>query len=90
MKQKLDKTHLDSIKDIQSKFADNSNSIGNITIEREYLKEQLVNLEHESENYFNVFKQLKQEEEKLFADLKQRYGEGQINIQEGTFDPLWF
>jgi len=88
MKQKLDKTHLDSIKDIQSKFADNSNSIGNITIEREYLKEQLVNLEHESENYFNVFKQLKQEEEKLFADLKQRYGEGQINIQEGTFDPL--
>ena len=90
MKQKLDKTHLDSIKDIQSKFADNSNSIGNITIEREYLKEQLVNLEQESENYFNVFKQLKQEEEKLFADLKQRYGEGQINIQEGTFDPLWF
>ena len=87
MKQKLDKTHLDSIKELQSDFADNASSIGNITIEREYLKEQLANLEQESENYFNVFKQLKQKEEKLFADLKQRYGEGQINIQEGTFDP---
>ena len=88
MKQKLDKAHLDSIQELRDNFANNANAIGNITIEREYLKEQLVNLEHESENYFNVFKQLKQEEEKLFADLKQRYGEGQINIQEGTFDPL--
>jgi len=87
MKQKLDKSHIDSIQDLRQNFADNANSIGNITIEREFLKIQLEDLEHESKKYLQEFKDLKQKEESLFAELKERYGDGQINIGEGTFDP---
>ena len=76
MKQKLDKAHLDSIQELRDNFANNANAIGNITIEQEYLNEQLDSLNQESKKYLQEFKQ-----------LKGRYGDGQINIQEGTFNP---
>jgi len=90
MKQKLDKTHIESIRELRQNFANNANAVGNVTIEREFLKEQLEQLERESNKYLQEFKELKQQEEALFAELKERYGDGQINIEEGTFDPLWF
>ena len=88
MKQKLDKTHIESIRELRQNFANNANAVGNVTIEREFLKEQLEQLERESKKYLQEFKELKQQEEALFAELKERYGDGQINIEEGTFDPL--
>lgn len=88
MKQKLDKTHIESIRELRQNFANNANAVGNVTIEREFLKEQLEQLERESNKYLQEFKELKQQEEALFAELKERYGDGQINIEEGTFDPL--
>ena len=90
MKQKLDKSHIESIRELRQNFANNANAVGNVTIEREFLKEQLEQIEHESKKYLQEFKDLKQQEETLFAKLKERYGDGQINIEEGTFDPLWF
>tara|TARA_R110000851_G_scaffold42811_1_gene106249 strand:+ start:3069 stop:3335 length:267 start_codon:yes stop_codon:yes gene_type:complete len=88
MKQKLDKSHIESIRELRQNFANNANAVGNVTIEREFLKEQLEQIEHESKKYLQEFKDLKQQEETLFAKLKERYGDGQINIEEGTFDPL--
>ena len=88
MKQKLDKSHIESIRELRQNFANNANAVGNVTIEREFLKEQLEQLERESKKYLQEFKDLKQQEETLFAKLKERYGDGQINIEEGTFDPL--
>jgi len=88
MKQKLDKSHIESIRELRQNFANNANAVGNVTIEREFLKEQLEQIEHESKKYLQEFKDLKQQEEALFAELKKRYGDGQINIEEGTFDPL--
>lgn len=88
MKQKLDKSHIESIRELRQNFANNANAVGNVTIEREFLKEQLDQLEQESKKYLQEFKELKQQEEALFAELKERYGDGQINIEEGTFDPL--
>ena len=79
MKQKLDKAHLDSIQELRDNFANNANAIGNITIEQEYLNEQLDSLNQESKKYLQEFKQLKKQEEELFAQLKERYGDGQIN-----------
>jgi len=90
MKQKLDKTHIESIRELRQNFANNANAVGNVTIEREFLKEQLEQIERESKKYLQEFKELKQQEEALFAELKERYGDGQINIEDGTFDPLWF
>jgi predicted transcriptional regulator len=88
MKQKLDKTHIESIRELRQNFANNANAVGNVTIEREFLKEQLEQIERESKKYLQEFKELKQQEEALFAELKERYGDGQINIEDGTFDPL--
>ena len=51
MKQKLDKSHIESIRELRQNFANNANAVGNVTIEREFLKEQLEQIEHESKKY---------------------------------------
>jgi predicted transcriptional regulator len=85
MTRKLDKEHLDSIQDLQTNFAQVANILGNIAIETHIAKKQLEQLESEHEKYVQKFEMLQQQEEDLIARLKERYGEGQIDIQAGTF-----
>jgi len=87
MKRKLDKEHLESIKDLREQFTSNANILGNITLERELLKEQLQQLDNEKTKYFDEFIKLRKTEEELLSKLKDRYGDGQIDINEGTFIP---
>ena len=70
MTRKLDKEHLDSIQELQTKFAQVANILGNIAIETHIAAKQL---------------EQQQDEQNLIARLKERYGEGQIDIQAGTF-----
>tara|TARA_R110001592_G_scaffold302990_1_gene575075 strand:- start:34 stop:300 length:267 start_codon:yes stop_codon:yes gene_type:complete len=87
MKRKLDKEHLESIKNLREQFTSNANILGNITLERELLKEQLEQLNNEKTKYFDEFINLRKTEEELLSKLKKRYGDGQIDINEGTFIP---
>ena len=85
MIKKLDKEHLDSIQELQTKFAQVANILGNIAIETHIAAKQLEQLQDEHEKYVQKFESLQQDEQNLIARLKERYGEGQIDIQAGTF-----
>ena len=87
MKKKLDKEHLESIQQLRESFAKNANIIGNISLEQHSLDKQQQQLQEEKNNYLQEFEQLQIQEQQLLETLKKRYGDGQINIDEGTFNP---
>jgi len=87
MTKKLDKEHLDAIQDLQQQFAKNASWIGNVSIERELISRQLEQVESQYDELMNQFDQLRSKETELLDKLKERYGEGQIDIVAGTFTP---
>lgn len=87
MSQKLDKEHLEEITALRQKFNNISIEIGNITIEREMLKAQLSSITTRRESLMNQFETLREQESELFKKLTERYGDGQIDIENGLFTP---
>ena len=87
MKRKLDKEHLEAIEKLRLNFAEVSSYIGNISIEKHLAKRQVEQLESRETELMNQFNQLQLDESKLIETLKERYGNGEINIAEGTFTP---
>jgi septation ring formation regulator EzrA len=87
MTRKLDKEHLDEIQTLRDSFAKNSNTLGNIAIELHVLNRQLELMNDEQTKYLNQFESLRKQESELLAKMRERYGDGQINIADGTFTP---
>jgi predicted transcriptional regulator len=85
MTKKLDKEHLDSIQELRSKFAQNASILGAVTIEEYAVTYQLKEIETEKQRLIAQFQELRTEESELLTRLKDRYGDGQINIEDGTF-----
>ena len=79
MTRKLDKEHLDEIQALREAFVKNSSALGNIAIELHVVMQQQAQLEQ--------FETLRQQESALLQKMRTRYGDGQINISEGTFTP---
>lgn len=87
MTKKLDKEHLEAIQKLQSDFAQNANALGSISLEQIALQRRLDYLKSEQERVYSEFETLRQQEQDLLEKMRERYGEGQINIAEGTFTP---
>jgi hypothetical protein len=87
MTRKLDKEHLDEIQALREAFVKNSSALGNIAIELHVVTQQQAQLEQEQQNQLQQFETLRQQESALLQKMRTRYGDGQINISEGTFTP---
>jgi hypothetical protein len=85
MTRKLDKEHLEEIQSLRDQFAKNSAALGNIAIEEHVIERQLEFLKQEKEKLFNAFSNLQEQEQTLLDKMRKRYGDGQINIADGTF-----
>lgn len=85
---KLDKEHLEQIQTLQQGYAENANVLGTIAIERYALQQRLTQIETEEQSKLQEIESLKQQESDLIIKLRERYGEGEINIQDGTFTEI--
>jgi hypothetical protein len=84
---KLDKEHVESIKTLRNNFNQNAMTLGSIAIDEQMIKMQLKQIEEARVAQLEVFEKLRTEETELMTSLKERYGEGEINIIDGTFTP---
>lgn len=82
---KLNTEDLDSINNLRSQFNDLYSSLGLLTIDKNILTAQLENVKSQIEEKLLVFDELRNQEEQLIVKLKNQYGDGQINIVDGTF-----
>mgnify|MGYP003648376522 CR=1 FL=1 len=88
MTRKLDKNNIEEIKKLQENFNKTFNILGNIVTEQHVIKQQLIHLKQEKQEYLNEINELRKQENELLTKLKEKYGDGQININEGTFTSL--
>jgi predicted transcriptional regulator len=82
---KLDKTDLEQLNTLQESYQRVTSQIATCTIDIELLSEQLQELETEKKFQMRQFKDLQQQESDLISSLKQKYGDGEINLTEGIF-----
>ena len=85
---KLDQADIDSIMELRQKYAENTNAVGMISIDEHVVKEQLKQIKKEKTRIFGQLESLRQEETTLMDSLKEKYGDGQINLEDGTFVPV--
>jgi hypothetical protein len=87
MTKKLDEEHLLLIQQLRDEFAENSNVIGNNSIRIIMLQKEIDKLNSNQDTAIAEFEALQIKESELLETLRERYGEGQVNINEGTFTP---
>ena len=85
---KLEQVDIDSIIELRQKYAENTNGLGLITTDEYAISQQLEQLKSEKEKMFAALNELRDNEMKLMDSLKEKYGDGQINIEDGTFTPV--
>ena len=85
---KLNAEDLDAINTLRNSFNDLYNSVGLLTIDKNILEVQLENINKEINSKLEQFADLRQREETLIETLKNQYGDGQINVADGTFTPV--
>ena len=84
---KLAKEDIESIKNIQDQFAEYTNMLGLLQIDENALNTQLTQVDEKKNEMFNQLNQLRSKEQDLIKNLQEKYGQRQINLQEGTFTP---
>ena len=82
---KLDKEHLEQIQDLQQQYADNANLLGNLSIEKFTLTRRIEEVKKIYNSELDKFDTIRLREEELMEQLTNRYGDGSINITDGTF-----
>lgn len=85
---KLNQTDLDEITTLRKEFNELYSTVGLLTIDKNILQVQLENINTEIDAKLSKFADLRQQEENLMERLKTQYGDGQINVNEGTFTPI--
>lgn len=87
MTKKLDKEHLEAITQLRDDFAKNNSLLGNVTIEEHMLEFKLEHVKSQKSQLLDQFNRLQERESELLDLLKDRYGDGSVNIEDGTFTP---
>lgn len=85
MTKKLDKEHLEALQTLQSSYANNANAMGSVSLEQIAIQRRLDYLNAEQDRLYSEFEILRTQEQELLEKMRERYGDGQINIAEGTF-----
>jgi replication fork clamp-binding protein CrfC len=85
MTRKLDKQDLETLTDMKESYQKIANIIANCTIDEELLQDRLEEIQQEKRFQLQQFKDLRNQEDQIIVQLKDKYGEGQINIEDGTF-----
>lgn len=87
MVKKLDKTDLAELKEIQDSYANISNQLAANAVDEHYVNRQLQTLQSQKLDILDEFDRTQQREKTAMDSLREKYGEGAINIAEGTFTP---
>ena len=81
----------DEVKEIrflQNQFQDKLIKFGQIHLETIELEERLLTLKSEQNRLKTDYLSLQKTEQELMDKLTNKYGEGSLNLKEGTFTPL--
>ena len=85
---KIDNVDMDSLMKLRNEYADTTNTLGLMSADEYAINQQLKQLEQEKNKMFEQLDQLRKNEMDLMDSLKEKYGDGQINLEDGTFTSI--
>ncbi len=84
---KFTQEELDQISGFQQRYVNIQMSFGRVDIVRMRLKNQLTDLDVTEENLKDQFEATQQEEQEFIQGVNDKYGDGVLDPQTGTFTP---
>lgn len=79
---------MQSIAKLQNDYQQHIFILGQIDLEKTDLEQQIKELSIRRNEVFENWKKTQQEENNLLSSLSQKYGDGSLNIKDGTFKPI--
>jgi hypothetical protein len=79
---------MQSIAQLQNDYQQHIFTLGQIDLEKTDLEQQLQDLLTKRTEVFNNWKKTQKEEDNLLNALSQKYGDGSLNLKDGTFKPI--
>ena len=84
----IEETDIERVRKFRSDFADITAKIGEIEVERLNAEMILKNIETAKDNLSEKFKSMRNEEVQITNEFKEKYGNGEFDIDNGTFTPI--
>ena len=78
---------IQSVTELQSKYATNTAQIGQVEVELHILRKRLNEIETIREQLFQSYEDLQNQEKELVKSLNEKYGDGVLDLDSGRFIP---
>lgn len=85
---KFTESEMQSIAKLQTDYQQSIYTLGQIDLEKTDLEQQLQELQNKRNEIFENWKKIQQDENNLLNSLSQKYGDGSLNLKDGTFKPI--
>jgi hypothetical protein len=78
---------MQSIVKLQNDYQQNIFALGQLDLEKTDLEHQLSQIKEQRDKIYDNWKNLQNLESQLLSSLSEKYGDGSLNIKDGTFKP---
>lgn len=85
---KFTEHEMQSIAKLQNEYQQSIFALGQIDLEKTDLEQQLSQLKEQRDKVYENWKNLQNQENDLLNSLSQKYGDGSLNLKDGTFKPI--
>jgi hypothetical protein len=85
---KFTEQEMQSIAKLQNDYQQHIFTLGQVDLEKTDLEQQIKELTLRRNEVFENWKKTQQEEDNLLNSLSQKYGDGSLNLKDGTFKPI--
>ena len=76
---------IESVKELQTRYATNTAQIGQVEVELHLLKKRLTEIEEIRSELFRTYESLQVREKELVETLNSKYGDGVLDLDSGKF-----
>ena len=84
---KFTQEEMDKIKEVQSSYVGVQQGFGQLEVNRIRLEQQLDATQQASVELRDRFSEVQKEEQKFIEELNEKYGDGSLDLESGTFTP---
>ena len=84
---KFTEEEMKSLRDLQDSYTQKQAELGQVSVQRILLNQQLENLDQRQSQLEKDYGQIQQTEQDLVKKLNEKYGPGQLDPESGVFTP---
>ena len=84
---KFTEEEMKSLRDLQDSYTQKQAELGQVSVQRILLNQQLENLDQRQSQLETEYAQIQQKQQDLVKTLNEKYGPGQLDPESGVFTP---